>query len=254
MRDWASDAKQQYAELPAYAAARTTELSHFLQPYVDATDLYGRLICEITLVLGEIPPTAKQESAVRDLMADAFDFLYETRALILKGKVEIAYPLARRAYESLSLMVALHFSPRLANRWVAGKEVANADVRRVLAQHPMGESEQNTRALYTFFSQATHPNRNLMAARFLGDGNQFVLGSVGLPSFTLLADYALKTLSLWFWFGAFVSFTYLPALGEADPGLVETYHTAAETATRVAPWLAQQLKHVLAQEKAELRR
>ncbi len=253
MRDWANEAQHQYAELTAYAATRTTELSHLLQPYVDATDLYGRLICEITLVLGTTPPTTKQDRAIRDLMADAFDFLYETRALILKGKVEIAYPLARRAYESLSLMVACHFSPRLASRWISGKEVANADIRRLLAQHPMGEPEQNTRELYKFFSQATHPNRKTMAVRFLGDGNEFVLGSIGKPSLALLADYAMKTLNLWFWFGAFISFVYLPLLGEVDPDLIKTYHTAAESAAQVAPWLAQQFKHVLAQEEAELR-
>lgn len=253
MRDWANDAKQQYAELAGYAVMRTTELSHLLQPYVDATDLYGTLICEIVLVLGTITPTTIQDRAIRDLMADVFDFLFETRALILKGKVEIAYPLARRAYESLSLMVACHLSRRIANRWIAGKEVANADVRRILAQHPMGESEQKTRELYTFFSQTTHPNRKTMAARFLGDGNEFVLGSAGVPSLTLLADYALKTLSLWFWFGAFASFVYLPVLGEADPSLTKTYHAAAEAAARVAPWLAQQFNHVLAQEQAEMR-
>jgi len=30
------------------------------------------------------------------LLADVFDFLYETRALILKGKLEIAFPLGKR--------------------------------------------------------------------------------------------------------------------------------------------------------------
>jgi hypothetical protein len=70
----------------------------------------------------------------------------------------------------------------------------------------------------------------------------------------LLADYALKTLNLWFWFGAFVSFVYLPTLGDTDPDLTKTYDAAASTAARVAPWLTEQFNRVLAQEQAEMRR
>jgi hypothetical protein len=66
------------------------------------------LICEITLILGNTPPSSKRDAAIRDLMADVFDFLVEARALIIKGKLEVAYPLARRAYEcGLSLRWSL---------------------------------------------------------------------------------------------------------------------------------------------------
>ena len=115
-------------------------------------------------------------------------------------------PLARRAYESLSLLVACELEPKLADRWMAGKQIGNAEVRRVLAAHPMGEPEAGTRKLYNFFSKTTHPNRSHMAHRYLGEGNEFVLGAIGRPSLALLADYAHKTLSLWFWFAAFVCF------------------------------------------------
>ncbi len=97
MTDWAEEAKRTYAELGEYAEVRTKELSEMLQPYVEATDRYGELICRITLVLGKSPPRSKQNSVLRNLMADVFDFLYEARFLIIKGKLEIAYPLARRA-------------------------------------------------------------------------------------------------------------------------------------------------------------
>ena len=115
MTDWDGEAKKTYAELTEYAAVRTQELSKMLQPYIEATDSYGRLICRITLALGKVPPRSKRDSALRDLMADVFDFLYEARPLIVKGKLEIAYPLARRAYESLSLMVACHLEPKIAS-------------------------------------------------------------------------------------------------------------------------------------------
>jgi len=57
-------------------------------------------------------------------MADVFDFLIEARPLIIKGKTEIAYPLACRAYESLLLLVACHLDESVANRWMTGKQIA----------------------------------------------------------------------------------------------------------------------------------
>jgi hypothetical protein len=125
--------------------------------------------------LGKINPVDNQDVALRDLMADTFDFLYEARHLIIRGKAEIAYPLARRAYESLSLLVACHLEPKLAARWMGNKRVSNEDVRRVLAKHPKGETENATRELYKSFSNISHPNRDAVAYRFLGEGNEFVL-------------------------------------------------------------------------------
>ena len=251
MTDWGKEAKRTYAELAEYAALRTNELSELLQPYVEITDLYGQLICRLTLVLGKTPPRSKRDAALRDLMADVFDFLYEARFLIIKGKLVIAYPLARRAYESLSLMVACYLEPKLADRWITGEKIGNAEVRKLLGKHPAGESEEMTRELYAFFSQAAHPNRDLVAHRFLGEGNEFVLGAIGQPSLAMLADYALKTLNLWFWFGAFVCFIYLPVLAKTDPDFKGDYDAAAKLAQVVAPWLTEQFNRVLAQEQAE---
>src|SRR5262245_7928296 len=182
------DGRRAYAKLVEDTAWRTGELAPMLKPFTQLTDRYGELLCEITLILGETRPASKRDAAIRDLMADVFDFLVETRLLIIKGKLEIAYPLARRAYESLSLMVACHLNEGLAERWMAGKQIGNAEVRRILGNHPMGEPQERTQELYTFFSKTSHPNRDQLAHRFLGDGNSFVLGAVGKPSLTLLAD------------------------------------------------------------------
>jgi hypothetical protein len=141
----------------------------------------------------------------------------------------VAYPLARRAYESLSLLVACVLEPKLADRWIAGTQIGNAEVRRVLAAHPMGEKETQTRELYDFFSKSTHPNRNTIAYRFLGEGNEFVLGAIGTPSLALLTDYALKTLNLWFWFAAFVVFTFREVLSRP----IRSY--SRPTRTRLRP-------------------
>lgn len=193
------EAEKLYAELAEYAASRTEEYSKILQPYTEATDSYGKLICRIVLVLGSTPPRSKRDAALRDLMGDVFDSLYETRALILKGKVEMAYPLARRAFESLSLMIACHLDPKMADSWIAEKQVFNSEVRKALGKHRFGESKKELKELYAFFSGASHPNRSLVAHRFLGEGNEFVLGAIGRSSLVLPTHLALRTLSLWFW-------------------------------------------------------
>jgi hypothetical protein len=179
MDDWLKEAETQYAALASYAEMRRNELTGLLHSYIAATDLYGKLLCGVTLILGQQQPGAtplmgqkepnKQlDIVLRDLIADVFDFLYETRALILKGKLEIAFPLARRAYEALSLLVSCYLEPRFAKRWVAGKEISNSEIRAVLAKHPFGgEPEEKTRELYKFFTGFSHPNRKMMAQRHL---------------------------------------------------------------------------------------
>ena len=241
--------KAQYAELDEYARVRTSELAPMLQPFIEVTNHYGELICEIVLILGKTPPTSKHDSLTRDLMADVFDFLNEARPLIIRGKLEIAYPLARRAYKSLSLMVACHLNSKLADKWIAKKQIGNAEVRRVLGTHPMGEQEDRMQEAYSFFSKTTHPNRTHLARRFLGEGNEFVLGAVGVPSLTLLADYALKTLNLWFWYAAFLGHTYADVLNNADPEFLRTYLRVSEEAKHVGKWLVEQFNRVLVQEQ-----
>ena len=66
-----------------------------LEPYVAVTDAYGKLLCRISICLGVTPPKDTQDTVVRDLMADVFDFLFESRTMILQGKIQIAYALAR---------------------------------------------------------------------------------------------------------------------------------------------------------------
>jgi hypothetical protein len=92
-----------------------------------------------------------------------------------------------------------------------------------------------------------------MAHRFLGEGNEFVLSATGRPSLAMLFDYALKTLDLWFWFAAFVVFTYREVLWETDPELPSRYFKVAEAAKPLAAWLREQFNRVLAEEQAEMR-
>ena len=91
-----------------------------------------------------------------------------------------------------------------------------------------------------------------MAHRWLGQDNDFTLGSIGQPSLAMLADYALKMLNLWYWFGAFISFTYISELDEFDNEMLGHYHHTAKQAQEVAKWLGEQFNRLLAKEQAEM--
>jgi len=151
-------------------------------------------------------------------------------------------------------MIACRMDESLAKRWIAGKRIGNAEVRRILGKRPLGEPQEQTQELYNFFSKTTHPNRDTIAQRFLGEGNEFVLGAIGRPSLAMLADYGIKLLNLWFWFGAFISFIYADVLERADSDFRKTYHEVAESANQITKWHAEQFNRVLAEEKAEMAR
>ena len=59
-----------------------------------------------------------------------------------------------------------------------------------------------------------------------------------MPSLPLFVEYySLKTLNLWFWFGAFVTFTYGDVLSQNDPDVLRTYSDVANAAKPLAFWL-----------------
>ncbi|MGH2360829.1 MAG: hypothetical protein ACRDGM_09860, partial [bacterium] len=216
--------------LADYSAIRTREISGMAGPYIDVTDRCGRLLARLTRVLGAIPPSGTQDIVLRDLMADVFDCLYEARVLILSGKCTVAYSIARRAYESLSLLHLCALDSVWAERWERGEKISNAQIRKQLSGHPMGEPEEQMRELYNFFCMATHPNRDLVPHRLLGEGNLFVLGAIRLPDLLEVVHYAMKHLEMWFWLAATVTFFYREQLTGAD----ESYHAAYMTARKDA--------------------
>ena len=245
------EANEQYNLIQYYMEIRRKELSKMFDPYIKVTDRYGRLIARVTLLLGSIKPTSKQDSVIRDLMADVFDFLYDSRTLILSGKLTVAYPLARRAYESLSLLALCIIDPDWAKKWDKGKKINNSDIRRELAKHPLGESEVTTKELYDFFCTAGHPNRGLIPQRFLGEGNRFVLGAVAMPDLVLSTHYCQKHLNLWFWFAAAISLFYRKTLYKNDRSYSEAYDQTAKEAKTVFKWLGENLNRLLEEVHSE---
>ncbi len=239
--------------LPLYAETRRKELLNQLQPVLDLADAYGSLVARATIALGTVAPKGRQEEEVRDFMADVFEFLYEWPRPLFEGRVQVSLPLARRAYESLSLLSACHQDASIARRWDSGKQIGNAEIRKALAKLPFPESEQAMRDLYKFFSKGTHPNRELIAERFLGDGNEFVLGSIGEPELVLVVDQCMHLVDMWFWFGALVGFLAKEELAKTDPSFGKDYMETATQAAEIKQWLVESFNKLLPERQAELR-
>lgn len=111
--------------------------------------------------------------------------------------------------------------------------------------HPMGESEESMKELYNFFCSATHPNRELIPRRFLGEGNEYVLGVIGKPELVLITDYCMNALSMWFWLTATVAYFYRKVLEEHDKTYFAAYRHASDEAKRVSQWLVENHNHLL---------
>ena len=84
MVNYLLEGEKLFALLIRYAATRNADLSEMLKRYVDVTDCFATLICALTCMLSDQATKGVQDRVVRDLMADAFDFLYEARSLTLK--------------------------------------------------------------------------------------------------------------------------------------------------------------------------
>jgi hypothetical protein len=241
------DGEVEYARLAHYAEVRTAELSEMLKPYVEVTDGYGRLLCRLTVMLGKGPQKDVQDIAVRDLMADVFDFLVESRRAILSGQLNVSYPPLRRAFESTSLLALCCLDPGYAGKWQAGLEIKNYEVRQQLAKHQMGESEKTLKDNYRFFSKSAHPNRELVASRSLGDGNEFVLGSIGHPDLLMTIHYCRHHLSIWFWFAAAICWHYRERSPQNAGGFAfaSSYMSIANEAKNVGKQLVSEFNRLI---------
>ena len=243
--DHVTSAASLYSQLGDFAEHRRKELTDQLTEVLEVADAYGHLVSRAVLALGSKPPETRQDVVVRDLIADVFDFLYEWPRPLFEGRLHVAFPIARRAYESLSLLSTCQQDEALAQRWDDGRQIGNAEVRKALATLPFAESEEDLRDLYRFFSKGAHPNRELVAERYLGEGNEFVLGSIGQPELLLIVDHCHHLIQMWFWFGAVVGHAARHALEEVDPDFGKDYLAVAERAKETAEWLVESFNALL---------
>lgn len=245
------DGRDLYAKLPDFATQRADELGKMLVPFVEFTDAYGSLVSRAVLALGAVPPSTRQDVGVRDLMADAFDFLYECRRPLLEGRAHVAFPLSRRAYETLSLLSATYQDEKLALRWDSGGQIGNSEVRKALAKLPFSEDEMALRKEYSFLSNATHPNRGMIAERFLGESNEYVLGSIGPPHLIVVLESAIRLVDLWFWLGALAGFVAKEALARSDPTFGADYMAASKDAQELKTAMVSEFNRLLEEEVTE---
>lgn len=241
---------EDYKKLAEYSDRRFEALSKVYSPVVSVTDRFGSLICRVTNILGGVKPSSEQDAVVRDLMADAFDFLWEWRRPLLEGRAQVAYPLARRAFETISIMSICAQEPKFAERWEKGKEISNADVRKALTKAKIPESEKAMKEFYKFFSKAAHPNRDLIAYRYLGDGNKFTLGSIAAPDLVLLTDHCIKLIQIWFWLTAIIAFFYRQEIMKVDNAFPGDHVSTVEEGRTIIFSLSRELQKLLEDNKA----
>jgi hypothetical protein len=241
-----------FRKLSFYAETRRKELVSQLQPVIDLADSYGSLVARAVFALGKVPPKSRQEVVVRDLIADVFDFLYEWPRPLFEGRLHVAFPLARRVYESLSLLSACYQNVSIAERWDRGEQIGNSEIRKALKGMPFPEAEEALREIYKFFSKGTHPNRDLISERFLGEGNEFVLGSIGRPNLLLVVEHCIRLVEMWFWFGAIVAWVAKETLSQADPSFGKEYLITAERAPGIKRSLSENFNRLLQEVQAEL--
>lgn len=244
--------EQLYRRLADFAETRPKEHLRQLQPVLDLAASYGSLVSRAVVALGSVPPKSRPDVVIRDLIADVFEFLYEWPKPLFEGRPHVAFPLARRAYESLSLLSACFQDQSIAKRWDDGEQIRNTEIRKVLASMRLPEPEQEMRDLYRFFSKGAHPNRDLVAERFLGAGNQFVLGSIIQPELVLIIDHCICLVEVWFWFGALAGYVAKELLAQCDPSFGKEYLATAGRAAEIKASLAKGFNELLKKRQEEL--
>ena len=118
----------------------------------------------------------------------------------------------------------------------------------------MGEPEAHLKELYAFFSRATHPNRDMLSNRRLGEGNKWVLGAIGMPEAVLMVDHCMKTLELWFWLSASVTHHYKERLTTNHRDYMHLYYEAVDFEKKVYQWLVEHFNRLLPEAQAEARK
>lgn len=245
----AKEAIELYEDLKNISEIRTIEVSRKMNPYIEVTDTYGKLISRIVLLLGTYKPVNTQDTVLRDLLADVFDCLYESRTLILAGKLNVSFPMGRKAYESLSLLALCALDSKWAEKWQRGKKISNSVIRKELARHPMGEQSADLKELYSYYCLGTHPNRVLVASRFLGEGNEYVLGSSGSPNLVMVIDYCIKNLQMWFWLTASMTYFYIKVIQKFDAKYLDLYMRTKKDAEKVIRQLGVKFNQLLKEEQ-----
>jgi len=233
--NFALEANKKHDNLKEYSKTRVSELVEIFSEENKAVVDYEKLLCRATLILGHVKPKDAADQSIRDLLADVFDFLYISRQLILQGNLSAAFPLLRRAFESSALIHYFILKPQKADQWSNGKQIKNEEVRKFLGSNRMGltVAEDAYQQAYADYSGGSHPNREYIPYRYLGEPNEFVLGSIVKPELLIVGVNFEKLIGLWFWLAAMISVHYFKLFEIADPMYSSDYMKVAEFAQKI---------------------
>ncbi|MCI0692915.1 hypothetical protein L0337_13035 [candidate division KSB1 bacterium] len=234
--NFAAEADKEHDNLKEYSKTRFSELVEIFSEENKAAVNYEKLLCRATLILGHVKPKDAADQAIRDLLADVFDFLHISRQLILQGNLSAAFPLLRRAFESSALIHYFILKPLKADNWSNGKQIENREVRKFLGSNRIGltAAEDAYKKAYDDYSGGSHPNRKYVPYRYLGEPNEFVLGSVVKPELLIVGINFSKLIGLWFWLAAMISMHYFKLFEIADPTYSRDYMKVADFAQKIA--------------------
>lgn len=246
-----NEADNLFDDLQTWREMRSREISGMLEEFVKTTDKYRRLISRVVVVLGESNPKSEQDIAVRDLVCDAFDFLDYSIRITLEGKPEIAFILLRRAFETISLLSVCAQDSEIADQWHKGKEFKNADIRKYLKRGRFPEDAATMKNFYVESSKFTHPNRDTIDFKFLGDGNSYTLGSIGRPHLVLIVKVCLYLIDFYFWFAPILSIYFFNELVKEYPDFKMDYDDAVKSAQRTTIFLQASFHNLLEEAQAE---
>lgn len=250
-KDYSAEAEACHRDMDSVSERREALLSNTFRAYMRVLDRYEVLACQLTLQLGDHPPTSDVDRACRDLFADAFDALYIARRLVLRHYASTAFPLLRRAFEAICLIEYFANAPDRAEAWLRNREVKNVKIRKHLTSRGT-EQGVDLKSSYDFLAKGAHLTRSMIPARLLGEGNRFVLGSIAPVSFTRPSEYVLELLRTWFWFMSTANLSFLRRSLPVNSTYWDEYMSTAEEAERAAKRLTQQMPRIAAADRAAI--
>ncbi len=213
-REW-----KPFSELAGIEADRRVVIEEMFEHEFGFIDDCLALAAKQVEILGSIRPTSVEDVSMRDLGCDAFEFLYGARGAIASNRSSVAFPVMRRAFESVTLCNLFITKPEFAQAWAKGKTISNTDVWKNLEHNPNIGSITEIREVYKHFSQGTHANRTHIPYLFLGEGNQFTLGAIPPVDALTLGTHLRDLVQLCYWYvGVFLWFyrESLPAIFGSD--------------------------------------
>ncbi|MBU1123606.1 hypothetical protein KJ652_03365 [Patescibacteria group bacterium] len=175
------------------------------ETYVDAVNFIEDIeivLCRMALILGDIQPENDADESIRDLFSEVFDSLLCSKNLIYEGYIGTAFPMMRRGYELMEMMIYFILNPDKETAWRGksgknGQHIKQCDIRQFFKTHPRGGDVAFKQELYNHFSDASHTNKKYIPYRQLGIANEFTLGNFAYPSDVGVIEQLMRLVQLY---------------------------------------------------------